>query len=210
MTVDAVHHPARSRWWAFAPLLLALLLTACQSAPVQPVSLVEVSMQGLPQPLPVKSVEALCVPPVGWQADPLKQSDRHAHQVWISPSGDTAYGVIRMKLPLPVGPSLVLWGFMDEMRRSEGQGTLLEKQHDREIGALRFVAEGGRYKVRTTLFVHGWRAWAIYAGTLRQRPENADELDLAVRAREATQIGLTPRRPSAHLIAGVQRASDQP
>ena len=166
-------------------------------------------MDGLPAPQAVTAVEALCVPPAGWQPDELKQSDRHTHQVWISPSGNTAYGVIKMKLPLPVGPSLVLWGFMDEMRRTEGQGTLLEKQQDTETGGLRFVAEGGRYKVRTTLFVHGWRAWAVYAGSLREHPENAAELDLAVRAREATQIGLTPRPHPAHLASSAEKPNSR-
>jgi hypothetical protein len=194
---------------ALGILVCATLLAACQSKPLHPVSLIEVSMEGLPQPEAVTAVEALCVPPVGWQPDQLKQSDRHAHQVWISPSGNTAYGVIRMKLPLPVGPSLVLWGFMEEMRRSEGQGTLLEKQQDPATGGLRFVAEGGRYKVRTTLLVHGRRGWAICAGTLREQPENAEELEVAIRAREATQIGLTPRLRSAQLAAGVQPVSDR-
>ena len=101
--MDVVHHRASSfRRWAMtlAVLVCGTLLTACQSQQLHPVSLTEMSLAGLPEPQPVQAVEALCMPPVGWQADPLKESDRHTHQVWISPSGNTAYGVIRMKLPL--------------------------------------------------------------------------------------------------------------
>jgi hypothetical protein len=44
------------------------------------------------------------------------------------------------------------------------------------------------YKVRTNLFVRGLSGWAIYAGTLRAQPIEADELALAEQARERTII----------------------
>jgi hypothetical protein len=179
-------------------LLTVLLAAGCSRTPPQQeltlAAAQPISMVGLPEPQFVESVEAVCVPPLAWLPDPLKESERHTHQVWISPSGDTAYGVIRIKLPLPVGVSWVLWGFMDEMRRSEGEGQLLEKHDDPGLPGIRFVAEGGHYKVRTNLIVRGFRAWAIYAGSLRARPENAEELELAERARECTRVG-TPKPP---------------
>ena len=64
-------------------------------------------------------VEAFVVPPQDWKPDPPKISDRHVHLAWISPSGKTAYGVIRMNLPLPfIGPEPVLRAFLDEMRKT--------------------------------------------------------------------------------------------
>src|SRR5207302_363635 len=59
----------------------------------------------------VASVDALAMVPRRWHPDPLKHSATHAHQVWISPSGHTAYGIIHFKLPLPVGHELALVGF---------------------------------------------------------------------------------------------------
>ena len=38
------------------------------------------------------------------------------------------------------------------------------------------------------LTVHDWKAWAIYAGTVREKPERADELLLAKLARDHTRV----------------------
>ena len=134
-------------------------------------------------------VEAVVAPPIGWRAEPLKSSSRHSHQVWIAPSDNTAYGVIRFSLPFPVGSDLVLWGFLREMRRTEGEAALVSKAWDENLSALRFVADGGRYRVRVNLFVDGWRGWAVYAGTRRGREIAQNELELAERAREHTSVG---------------------
>jgi hypothetical protein len=37
----------------------------------------------------------------------------------------------------------------------------------------------------------GFRAWTVYAGTLRDQPEEPQELQLAESAREQTRIGTT-------------------
>jgi hypothetical protein len=171
-------------------LFLPMILGACQSLPPPPPRPVE-AFSGLSRLTPREDLDAWCAPPLGWCAEPLKESDRHTHQLWISPTGDTAYGVIRIRLPLPVGPRLVLWKFMEEMRRSEGEGELLSRHDDAELPGIRFVAEGGKYKVRTNILSRGFTAWAVYAGTLRARPENLEELDLAIAAREQTITGLS-------------------
>jgi hypothetical protein len=145
--------------------------------------------KGLSPPTAVRVLHAICVPPLGWKPDPLKRSSTHVHEVWISPSGLTAYGVIHFDLPLPVGHDLALWGFLNQMRASEGEAKLLEKKWDANLGGLRFVAEGGQYIVRTNLFVDGFTGWAVYAGTLRAFPINQAELELAERAREDTVVG---------------------
>ena len=116
-------------------------------------------------------------------------SDDHRHQVWISPGKATAYGVIVFKLPLPVGPSLALWGVLREMRRTEGQANLLDRHDDPVLRGIRFTAEGGRYTIRANLTTDGLRGWLVYAGTLRDHPIDAAELRLAERARDATRVG---------------------
>jgi hypothetical protein len=135
-------------------------------------------------------VDAYVAPPIGWRADPLKSTSRHNHQVWVAPSDRTAYGVIRFSLPLPVGTDVALWGFLREMRRTEGEAILLDKQWDQNLDALRFVADGGIYRVRVNLFVDGWRGWAVYAGTRRDHPIAENELEVAERAREHTVVGV--------------------
>ena len=142
-------------------------------------------------PETLTTVEAVVAPPTGWRADPLKASKKHNHQVWISPSGNTAYGVIRFKLPLPIGPEMVLrYGFLPEMKRTEGEARLLSSERDSSLPGLRFVAEGGLYRLRTNLITRGWRGWAVYAGTLREKEIVLDELALAEMAREHTIVGL--------------------
>ena len=137
-------------------------------------------------------LEAVVTPPIGWRPDPLKRSHNHAHQAWISPTGRTAYGVIRINLPLPlIGPDLVLPRFLREMRQSEGEARLLGRRNDPDLPGIRFLAEGGQYRLRANLITRGFRAWAVYAGTLRAQPEEPRELEVAEAAREQTRIGAT-------------------
>src|SRR5437016_5888202 len=124
----------------FAVLIAALLL--CGNAgchhyyrprAIQP------PMTGLRPAAPNDDVQAMVTPPIGWTPQPLKFSDRHTHQIWLSPTGDTAFGAIRFKLPLPVGPRLLLSRFLYEMRRVEGASTLISKEDDPELPGIRFV-----------------------------------------------------------------------
>jgi hypothetical protein len=140
--------------------------------------------------VPNRDVQALVAPPRGWAPDPPKLTRGHQHQTWISPSGRTAYGVIHFVLPLPVGHDLTLWGFLREMKRTEGESILVSKKWDENLRAVRFVADGGKYRVRTSLFLRGWEGWMVYAGTLRSEPVEQNELALAERAREHTALGL--------------------
>ena len=80
------------------------------------------------------------------------------------------------------------------VRRSEGEATLISKKWDDKLPGLRFVAQGGRYVVRTNMTVRGFHGWACYAGTLRAEPVEADELKLAEEARERTTFGKSSNR----------------
>jgi hypothetical protein len=92
-------------------------------------------------------------------------------------------------LPLPVGPDLVLWGFMRAMRNKQGSAKLISQEDDPNLPGIRFVAVGGKYKIRVNLTAHGWEGWAVYAATLRGQPANRGELFLAEKAREFTVPG---------------------
>jgi len=116
------------------------------------------------------------------------------HRVWLSATGATAYGVIHFTLPLPVGENLALSGFLDEMKKTEGDCTLLQRQDDLSLPGIRFVAEGGLYRIHVNFLVATWEGWAVYAETLRGKPVIADEFDLAVRAREHTHVGRNDER----------------
>jgi hypothetical protein len=175
-------------WSVMRISLLALLLLLVGCTHDAPRAATEPISSDLTSPAYVESVESIACPPVGWHPDPLKKSEAHTHQVWISPSGHTAYGIIRFKLPIPVGHELALFGFLQNMKAREGEATLISKQWDPKLDGMRFVAEGGLYTVRTNLFVHGLVGWATYAGTLRAHPVNEAELSLAEQAREHTIV----------------------
>ena len=139
------------------------------------------------------AVRAGCPVPLGWSTEPLKHDDKRDHQVWISPSGNTAYGVIAFShFLLPLAPDdSVLNEVMKGMRDTEGEASLLARRKDSKlygVGGIRFVAEGGRYLIRSNLVTRGTRGWVVYAGTLRDKPIDAAELVQAEGARERTQL----------------------
>jgi hypothetical protein len=170
------------------------ILTACQEHPRPDSSAAQlaadVKVPGLAGPETRSDLDATVAPPEGWQPQAVRENSRHVHQIWISPSGNTAYGVILMNLPWPVGPDWTLWGFLKHMKESEGEATVLSKQADPQLPGYRFVADGKKYEIRVNLIVQGSRAWAIYAGTVRNKPVVQNELELAQKARDHTRVGL--------------------
>ena len=145
--------------------------------------------QDLTLPFYDPDVSAVVDPPIGWKPDPLKNSSQHIHQVWLSPTGATAYGVIHFSMPLPVGQNLALSGFLTEMKHSEGEANLISRTDDPNLPGIRFVAEGGRYRLRANLIVDGWEGWAVYAGTLRNKAIIPEELDMAERCASIRKLG---------------------
>jgi hypothetical protein len=150
----------------------------------------QAAQSGLSAPEIDEVLKSRVTPPLAWQPQPIKLTDRSRHRVWISPSGSTAYGVIYFDLPLPVGADLALWGFLNQMKATEGEADLLSKTSDPKLPGLRFVASGGLYTVRCNMTVAGFHGWVAYAGILRARPVNSAELKLAELAREQTRFDL--------------------
>ncbi len=174
---------------------LAIILTGCHPKlppPLHPTTaaILQAAASGLTPPVTDELLKATVVPPLGWKPDPVKQTEKHRHQVWLSPTGQTAYGIIYFDLPLPVGADLALWGFLKEMKNTEGEANLLFKKTDQALPGLRFAAEGGLYTVRCKMQVDGFHGWIVYAGTLRSKPINADELKNAELARDQTRVDL--------------------
>jgi hypothetical protein len=157
----------------------------------QPPTTRPILASALSPPQSLSSVDAVCVPPVGWVPEPLKTSEDHAHQVWLSPSGKTAYGVIHFGLPLPVSAQWVLDPFLREMKKSEGEAILIGRpMRDDSLPGVRFTVEGGLYKMRINLICRGWRGWAVYSGTLRGHEEVPEELQLGEWAKDSTKVGV--------------------
>src|SRR4051812_10699707 len=115
-------------WCRIGVILLLSVVVGCQShkprrAPAVPTSQAVrlAEAEGLTPPTKDPVLAAVVVPPAGWKAEPLKETEKHKHQVWLSPSGNTAYGVIFFTMPWPVGQDLALWGFLQQMKRTEGE-----------------------------------------------------------------------------------------
>lgn len=185
--------------WVFRRMVLAgspLLLMACAAEPARRPVLAPPTMgliaraaaTGLSRPVDFADLQAMVVPPAGWVEQPAKLDERHVHRIWVSPSGDVAYGVIYFHLPLPLGPGLTLSGFLQQMKKTEGDATLISQSDDDRLPGIRFVADGGLYRIRANLITSGFDGWVVYAGTLLRRPIDRPELALGIAAREQTQI----------------------
>jgi hypothetical protein len=182
---------SRSRW--FSPLSLLIAIAGCgPTKPAVPTSqsISQAVTSGLQSPTIDDKLKAIVVPPVGWKPEPVKFSDKHRHQIWISPSGNTAYGVIYFSLPFPVGSSFALDGFIRQMRNTEGTANLLSRTDDDKLPGIRFVADGAFYTVHGNLTADGFHAWVVYAAKVRAKPVNAAELKTAEFAREQTRVDL--------------------
>ena len=176
----------------FVAIVSVVLLSACADRPqarvAQPVWTVTRSGP-LAGPAFDPNVNAVCAAPAGWKSQPLVSMPDHADQVWLSPTGATAYGVIHFVMPFPVGVNFALSQFLDHMRKDKGEATLLAHRNDPTLPGIRFVAEDQTHVIHANLLVAGWEGWAVYAGTLRNAPINQEELDIAEGAREHTRVG---------------------
>jgi hypothetical protein len=176
-----------------ACLSLAWLSGCCSpNIPLQPPTTQSLSAIGLSDPYPIPQVDAVVAPPAGWRADSIIAESDNTHQVFVSPTGDTAYGIIHFKMPLPVPASWTYPSFLSNMKERAGEATVIvPAQKDDTLPGLRFTVDSGDYRMRINLICKGLRGWSVYAGSLRARPENVREIELAERARDATVTGLS-------------------
>ena len=114
---------------------------------------------------------------------------RHTHQVWLQPPLATPRTASSTSTSRShVGQNLALSGFTPTNGATpRGTLTLLSHQDDPKLGGIRFVAEGGLYRIRANLIVDGWEGWAVYAGTLRGKDVDQKELDLAEKSLRSYQ-----------------------
>lgn len=164
----------------------ALVASGCASAPPAP-GIAPTPQLTLPNAFP--KLEATVAVPDGWTLNRRDEESNYTQKVWISPSGATAFGVVRFSVPLPSTHDMVLWVFMRQMRASEGNAALLSKTWDKRGKFLRFETKGGRFHVHGNLIVRGLGGWVVYAGTRAGDDVNPREFDLAVQARESVELG---------------------
>lgn len=177
-----------SRRLRFTLSILLVMLTGCRSdGPAPFAAASEVAAGPLVDAEYDADLRARCRPPREWQPKPLERLPRSVQRVWVSPTGRTAYGVIHIRLPLPLGPDLVLWRFLAEMREVEGEGRLLSRE--RRGGDVHFVAESTKYRLSARLHTAGRSAWVIYASVLRDQPVDQAEFPVAQAASESTVPG---------------------
>ena len=136
-----------------------------------------------------RDLRATVRPPAGWDRQPAEASLNSTNQLWLSPTGDTAFGVISFWLPLPVGTDAVVPVYLNEMARRDGRADVVSREADESLRAVRLVADSDTFRTRTTLIVRGLRGWAVYAGTLQARPIDPAHLAAAEAAREAVRLG---------------------
>lgn len=137
----------------------------------------------------VPDLRATVRPPAGWAKQPAEASLNSTTQLWLSPGGETAFGVIAFWLPLPVGTDAVVPVYLGEMRRRDGRADVVSRTDDDALGAVRVVADSDTFRTRTTILVRGLRGWAVWAGTLQSRPVNEATLAAAEAARESVRLG---------------------
>ena len=187
-------------------LLLAFALAACARSTLRHDELPGArEVEGVGTGYFEHRVEALVVPPEGWTLDPPKITSRHTHLAWLSPTGDSAYGVILGHIPWWVPVALMsartlhdktLEQVMIHMRKDQGEAVLLGHRWDGRARKLSFEAEGGLYRIDSIITVRGYSAWIVYVGRLREHQPNEPELAVARKAREATRVGLEARELS--------------
>ena len=181
------HHASAIRRVAAIALFVSIA-GGCRHGPLNPVFETD-HPTNLVSHAFVGDLNATPAPPHGWALDEPRVDPDSYQLVWISPTGRTAYGVIRFNLPLPLGHDLALFGFLRTMRAQDGQADLLDKQWDEARQALRFVVRGARYELSAPMVVRGSKGWVSYAGTRVDAPVIASEKAIAEQARDRTRFG---------------------
>lgn len=140
-----------------------------------------------PKALDDPELQAVCMPPAGWVDKGIKQGDNHIRRLWVNPAGTIGYGVVRARLPLPVGESMVLSAFISQVQQMQGKTTIVEKRSSDE--GLTFVAQSPTLRYEGRVHCQGLRGWIVFASALTDRPTDTQTLKVAEAARDATVLG---------------------
>ena len=180
-------------------VVAALLACAggCQSsAPTSNRRLIEhqamIDFSGLQLAETVEAVKASCSVPHQWETLPVKKTPLYAHQQWKSPSTHTGFGVVYIRLPLPLSERTLLWFAKREYTKASEDGKLISQWTD-DLGREWFEAQNNKYHVQGYAVVRGFNAWVVYFGSKTAYPPDVAELGLAARAVETFLPD--PRKP---------------
>jgi hypothetical protein len=189
--------PAR-RVCVFAVLTAVFAFASgCQtSAPTTNRRLIEhqamIDFSGLQPAETVEAVKASCSVPHQWEALPVKRTGLYSHQQWKSPSTRTGFGVVYIRLPLPLSERTLLWFAKREYTKASEDGKLIGQWTD-DLGREWYEAQNNKYHVQGFALVRGFNAWVVYFGSKTNYPPDVAELGLAARAVETFLPD--PRRP---------------
>jgi hypothetical protein len=189
--------PARSLSFVAVVALLVACAGGCQSsAPTTNRRLIEhqamIDFSGLQPAETMEAVKASCSVPHQWEALPVKKTGLYSHQQWKSPSTHTGFGVVYIRLPLPLSERTLLWFAKREYTKASEDGKLIAQWTD-DLGREWFEAQNNKYHVQGYAIIRGFNAWVVYFGSKTNYPPDVAELGLAARAVETFLPD--PRKP---------------
>ena len=165
--------------------IIAMLAGGCQMGSVPQERLVEQRLRiddtGLSEAMTVEEVKAVASLPLGWVELKTQKTLLYTHQQWRSPTKRTAVGVTYVRLPLPLGRSVVEWMVMGEITKRAKCGKLIRDWQD-DVGRHWFEVEDQDFHLVGYLMVRGFDVWLNYRGYRLREPKDQEEIQLADRA----------------------------
>lgn len=194
---------------ATAILFAALSSIGCQSSSVSTTKLVvsqsHLDFDGLESTRLLTEVSASGASPRSWAQRPLENNAIYTHQQWRSPTGYTGVGIVFVHLPLPVGPSAVLWLAEQHFASMPGQrGKVLGEWTD-VFGRSWFAAKNAKADVCGYIMTQGSSAWIVYFAHKLNGELHPVEMSLAARSVESIVPMTDAREPVGPNVADASR-----
>jgi hypothetical protein len=180
-----------SRWTirqfaAQALLLAAMLCIGCQSGPIFDSQLAatqsELTRNGLDSAQALPLVRATGATPSEWVKRPIENGAIYTHQQWLSPTGTTGVGVVYVHLPLPIGPTAILWLAEQHFAAMPGQKGHIVGEWIDPLGRNWFTAVNPQTNVCGYILTEGAAAWIVYFGYKLDRGFHPAEMSVAARS----------------------------
>lgn len=203
---------SRKTIWTFravALLFATLVSVGCQSSSVCTTQLVasqsRLDFHGLESTRLLTDVSASGASPRSWEQRPLENNAIYTHRQWRSPTGYTGVGIVFVHLPLPVGPSAVLWLAEQHFSSMPGQkGRVLGEWTD-AVGRSWFTALNPKCQVCGYIMTQGSCAWIVYFACKASGELHPVEMSLAARAVESIVPMTDAREPVGPNVADATR-----